>query len=111
MFVGSPDPVPAQLRTKEFLLRPIVEADTERDYVAVMDTREALRLWRMSTWPEDEFTVEENRVDARRPFERRAACDRSRAARHRHGFEGPVRALSRGRARARARRGDLGLLL
>jgi hypothetical protein len=45
------------------VLRPIVADDAELDYAAVMETREHLRLWRQSTWPEDDFTVEENRRD------------------------------------------------
>lgn len=57
------EPVPAELRTAEFVLRPIVAGDADRDYAAVMETREYLRLWRQSTWPEDDFTVEENRRD------------------------------------------------
>lgn len=57
------EPVPAELRTAEFVLRPIVADDAELDYAAVMDTREYLRLWRQSTWPEDDFTVEENQKD------------------------------------------------
>jgi hypothetical protein len=57
------EPVPAELRTAEFGLRPIVADDAERDYAAVMETREYLRLWRQSAWPEDDFTVEENRKD------------------------------------------------
>ena len=62
-FTESTEPVPAQLRTEEFFLRPIVADDAELDYAAVMDTRESLRLWRQSTWPEDDFTVEANRED------------------------------------------------
>lgn len=51
------------LRTDEFLLRPIVEADAESDHEAVMESREFLRVWEQSTWPEDDFTVESNRED------------------------------------------------
>jgi hypothetical protein len=40
-----------------------VAEDTELDYAAVMETRKSLRLWRQSTWPEDDFTVEANRKD------------------------------------------------
>jgi hypothetical protein len=57
------EPAPAELRTAEFALRPIVADDAELDYAAVMETREYLRLWRQSTWPEDDFTVAENRKD------------------------------------------------
>lgn len=62
-FTDSTEPVPAELKTEEFALRPIVVDDTELDYAAVMETREYLRLWRQSTWPEDDFTVEANRKD------------------------------------------------
>ncbi|TDP97815.1 hypothetical protein EV186_103792 [Labedaea rhizosphaerae] len=67
------EPVPAELRTDEFVLRPIVADDAELDYDAVMDTREHLRLWRQSTWPEDDFTVAENREDLVDMEERHAA--------------------------------------
>jgi hypothetical protein len=56
-------PVPAELRTSEFVLRPITADDAEIDYAAVMETREHLRLWEQSTWPADDFTVEANRKD------------------------------------------------
>ena len=56
-------PVPTGLTTPEFVLRPITADDAENDFAAVMETRESLRLWEQSTWPEDEFTVEGNRKD------------------------------------------------
>jgi hypothetical protein len=62
-FTDSTEPVPAELKTEEFALRPIVAGDAELDYAAVMETREYLRLWRQSTWPEDDFTVAANRKD------------------------------------------------
>jgi hypothetical protein len=55
--------VPDGLRTAEFVLRPIVADDAEKDHAAVMETREDLRLWEQSTWPEEDFTVEANRAD------------------------------------------------
>ncbi len=72
-FTVSTEPVPAELKTEEFALRPIVTGDTEMDYAAVMETREYLRLWRQSTWPEDDFTVEANRLDLIDLEERHAA--------------------------------------
>jgi hypothetical protein len=72
-FTDSTEPVPAELRTEEFALRPIVVGDTELDYAAVMETREQLRLWRQSTWPEDDFTVAANREDLVELEERHAA--------------------------------------
>ncbi|WP_326834882.1 hypothetical protein VSH64_08130 [Amycolatopsis rhabdoformis] len=72
-FTETTEPVPAELRTGEFTVRPIVVADTERDYAAVMETREDLRLWRQTAWPEDGFMVEENREDVVDMEERHAA--------------------------------------
>lgn len=54
---------PSGLRTPEFILRPITADDAELDYEAVMESREFLRKWEQSTWPEDDFTVEANRED------------------------------------------------
>lgn len=74
MYFGqSREPVPEGFGTEEFVLRPITVDDAEKDYAAVMETREPLRLWRQSTWPEDDFTVEENREDLLSMVERRAA--------------------------------------
>jgi hypothetical protein len=59
----SDEPVPVGLRTDEFVLRPITADDAERDYAALMETREQLRLWEQSSWPADDFTVDDNRQD------------------------------------------------
>ncbi len=56
-------PLPAGLTTEEFRLRPIVADDAAMDYAAVVETREYLRLWEQSAWPDDDFTVEANRED------------------------------------------------
>lgn len=57
---------PDELRTSEFLLRPLRETDAELDYEAVMESREFLRVWEQSTWPADDFTLEANRQDLAR---------------------------------------------
>jgi hypothetical protein len=62
-FTDSTGPVPTELKTDEFALRPIVADDAEVDYAAVIETSEYLRLWQQSAWPEDDFTVEANRKD------------------------------------------------
>ncbi|MGH8006580.1 MAG: GNAT family N-acetyltransferase [Candidatus Binatia bacterium] len=54
---------PEKLRTDEFLLRPIRASDAELDYEAVMESKEFLRQWEQSSWPEDDFTMEANRED------------------------------------------------
>ena len=64
---------PDRLTTDDFVLRPITVADAELDYAAVMESRELLRLWQQSTWPADDFTVEDNRVDLEEMERRHAA--------------------------------------
>lgn len=54
---------PAELRTDEFLLRPILAADAALDYEAVMASKEYLRPWEQTGWPADDFTLEANRDD------------------------------------------------
>lgn len=72
--MSFPDvPVPAGLRAAGFVLRPIVAADAEADFRAVVETREHLRAWQQSAWPEDDFTVEANRADLAGLEERHAA--------------------------------------
>lgn len=63
---------PQGLRTDEFLLRPIRASDAELDYEAVMESREFLRLWEQSSWPEDDFTVDANRDDLAKLEQRHA---------------------------------------
>lgn len=62
---------PEGLRTDEFLLRPIRASDAELDYEAVMESKEFLRRWEQSSWPEDDFTVEANREDMEKLERRR----------------------------------------
>ena len=54
---------PDELRTEEFLLRPIRASDAELDYEAVIESKQFLRRWEQSSWPADDFTVEANRDD------------------------------------------------
>lgn len=54
---------PEGLATGDFLLRPIGAGDAELDYAAVMESREYLRGWEQTGWPEDDFTVAANRED------------------------------------------------
>ncbi|NYE19062.1 N-acetyltransferase [Microbacterium immunditiarum] len=75
-FLDPNKPVPEGFRTADFVLRPILASDVERDHAAVMETRDELRLWEQTSWPEDDFTVDANRADLedleRRHLERRA---------------------------------------
>ena len=63
MFGVSEIVPPAGLRTREFIVRPLLASDAELDYEAVMESREFLRKWEQSTWPEDDFTIDANRED------------------------------------------------
>jgi hypothetical protein len=56
-------PVPSELRTDEFLLRPLRAADVDLDYEAVMATQETLRRSSGGRWPRPDFTIEENLAD------------------------------------------------
>jgi hypothetical protein len=53
----------AELRTDEFLLRPIRASDAALDYEAVMASKEYLRPWEQTGWPTDDFTLEANHED------------------------------------------------
>lgn len=66
---------PAGAQTREFVLRPLLASDAELDYEAVMESREFLRKWEQSTWPEDDFTVEANREDLMKAERRHANGD------------------------------------
>lgn len=57
------DSAPDGLATDDFILRPIVAADAELDYAAVMESRDYLLGWEQTGWPEEDFTVEANRDD------------------------------------------------
>ena len=58
--------VPEELRTEEFLLRPLRVSDVEIDYAAVMDSKDMLHIMSQSSWPSDDFTVDMNRRDLER---------------------------------------------
>ncbi len=61
----NPDhrPVPASLVAPHFTLRRQRPEDNAADYEAVMASRDELRIWSDSEWPEDTFTPEANLED------------------------------------------------
>lgn len=67
---------PTELRTGEFLLRPIRAADAALDYEAVMASRAYLRPWEGTGWPADDFTVDANRADVAKLARWHAAGER-----------------------------------
>ncbi len=56
-------PVPAGLRTDEFVLRMLRATDVALDYDAVISSREQLLLKSGGDWPREGFTLEENLAD------------------------------------------------
>ncbi|WP_420111726.1 N-acetyltransferase [Pseudactinotalea sp.] len=54
---------PSLLTTETFTLRPITTDDAAIDHAAVMETKDDLRVWEQTGWPEEGFTVESNRED------------------------------------------------
>ena len=62
-FYPPNQPVPALLGTDEFVLRPLTTAHVSLDYAALMVSTEMLRLWSGTSWPSDDFTLEENWED------------------------------------------------
>ena len=62
-FNGNDFQAPEELRTDEFLLRPIRASDAALDYEAVMASKEYLRPWEQTGWPADDFTLDANRAD------------------------------------------------
>jgi hypothetical protein len=55
--------VPTRLETAEFVIHRQRISDHQLDYLAVMDSKETLREWSDSEWPEDDFTLEQNAED------------------------------------------------
>jgi RimJ/RimL family protein N-acetyltransferase len=75
-FVPDAFKVPATLETSEFRLRMLSVDDVEKDYEAVMESRELLHAQFGGPWPREGFTIEENLSDLRRhqqEFEQRKA--------------------------------------
>ena len=66
VFYPGDAPVPSELRTEAFVLRPLRATDVDLDYDAVMATQETLRQGNSGEWPRPDFTRAENLVDLQR---------------------------------------------
>ena len=66
VFGNENSTIPQRLETDQFLIRPLLAADVDLDYEAVMDSKEILRQWEQSTWPADDFTLADNLKDLQR---------------------------------------------
>jgi hypothetical protein len=62
-FYPAAAPVPETLETPEFRLRMLRATDVERDYAAVLASREHLLVRSAGRWPREGFTLEENLAD------------------------------------------------
>jgi len=65
-FVPSDFQVPAVLETERFRLRMLSVDDAEKDYEAVIESRELLHATFGGPWPREGFTLEENLRDLER---------------------------------------------
>jgi len=65
-FVPDDFEVPALLETDRFRLRMLSVDDVERDYEAVIESRELLHTMFGGPWPRPGFTLEENLADLER---------------------------------------------
>lgn len=54
---------PQILAADQFVLFPTDTNYYKSDYEAVMQSRDYLRIWSQSPWPEDDFTAQQNRDD------------------------------------------------
>lgn len=62
-FTPSNDPVPPGFQAGPYVLEPIGPHLAEPDLEAVLASREMLRRWSASTWPEDDFSLDANAAD------------------------------------------------
>jgi len=62
-FYPANAPVPAELHMADFSLIPLTPAHVALDYTAVTASREMLRQWSGSSWPSDDFSLDDNLQD------------------------------------------------
>jgi len=65
-FVPDDFEIPALLETERFRLRLLSVDDVEKDYEAVIESRELLHTMFGGPWPRPRFTLEENLADLER---------------------------------------------
>ena len=54
---------PTELITDTFCIFPTSDKFYQSDYVTVMRNASMLRIWSQSSWPEDDFTPQQNKAD------------------------------------------------
>ncbi|MBS3752399.1 MAG: hypothetical protein KGY46_03300 [Anaerolineales bacterium] len=65
-FVPGDFHIPEELETERFRLRMLSVEDVEKDYEAVVESRELLQSMFGGNWPREGFTLEENLADLQR---------------------------------------------
>lgn len=65
--------IPERLLTADFLLEPLHPRHTALDHAALMDSIAMLRRWSLSSWPTDNFTLDENRADLQHHWDEHVA--------------------------------------
>jgi len=58
-----PDPIPEYIEREVFCFEVLHPKHVELDFQALMKSKDFLRRWSNSPWPEDHFTVENNLID------------------------------------------------
>lgn len=58
-----PDPIPEYLEHETFCFEVLHPKHVELDFQALMKSKDFLRRWSNSAWPEDHFKVEDNLID------------------------------------------------
>ncbi len=65
-FIPDDFEIPTILETDKFRLRMLSVDDVEKDYEAVIESRELLHSMFGGSWPKEGFTLEENLIDLKR---------------------------------------------
>jgi len=55
--------IPPIYKTDNFIFKPLTPEYTQLDYDALMASKLSLRAWSGSSWPSDDFTLDDNRFD------------------------------------------------
>lgn len=64
-----PDPIPEYIECEEFCFEVLHPKHVALDYQALMESKDFLRRWSNSAWPEDHFKIEDNFIDLEWHFE------------------------------------------
>lgn len=63
MDITLPDPIPTHFESAGFQFEVLHPGHVDLDYQALMASKDFLRRWSNSSWPEDTFTIQDNLND------------------------------------------------